>query len=70
MNSQPEELTLTLDNGVTLTAQTFLVLARQWAESQHTPEEWAALTLTQRSVEIAAAQEALERAYGGGTSNE
>ena len=60
------DLSITLGEGVVLTARTDVALAALWAEHEHGPEAWAALTLGQRSVETAAALDSLRAAYGRG----
>lgn len=62
-NAITGELSLTLADGTTITDRTDVGLARQWAEHEHGPEAWAALSFTQQSIETAAALDALRRAH-------
>lgn len=57
------DLSLTLADGTTLTDSTDVGLARQWAEHEHGPAAWAALTLGQQSTETAAALASLRQAH-------
>lgn len=58
------ELELELEDGTILRAQTDLFLAKAWAEHLHTTEEWASMTLGQRSREVYAALHEIRRACG------
>ena len=55
-------LSMTLEDGTVLTARTDVRLAEQWAEHQHGPTAWAALTFGDRIREVSAALTALRAA--------
>ena len=56
------DLSITVGEGTVLTGRTDVALAAQWAEFEHGPEAWAALTFGQRTAETAAALAALRAA--------
>lgn len=66
MTSHTGELSITLADGTELHDRTDVGLARQWAEHEHGPEAWAALSFTAQSVETAAALDGLRRALDQG----
>lgn len=58
------ELSLTTADGTVLTADTDLRLAEKWAEHEHGPTAWAALTPVEKRATTADALDALRKAYG------
>lgn len=59
------ELSIKASDGAVLTDVTDLGLAWQWAEHEHGPEAWSALTVQQRNAEVAEALAALREAHAG-----
>lgn len=66
MTAHTGDLSLTLADGTELHDRTDVGLARQWAEHEHGPEAWAALSFTGQSIETAAALDGLRRALDQG----
>lgn len=58
------DLFLTTADGTTLTADTDVRLAEKWAEHEHGPDGWAALTQAEKWATTADALDALRKAYG------
>jgi hypothetical protein len=58
------DLSLTTADGTILTADTDLRLAEKWAEHEHGPAGWAALTQPEQWATTADALDALRKAYG------
>ncbi len=61
MTITAEHLTITLEDGRELTAQTPVELAHKWAEAEH-GDKWQQLSAAKQSMEITAALDALNRA--------